>query len=72
MAELTFRAALRFVHSSTSQSALEERGPKQAIEPGTFDRSNRSGLVTSQPEIVPTPFGTNLVAEPKGKQSQRR
>ena len=72
LAELTFRAALRFVHTSTSQSALEVRAPKQAFEPGTSDRSNRSVLMTFQPEIVPMPFDTNLVAKPKGKQSQAR
>jgi hypothetical protein len=72
MAEPTFRAAPHFVHSSTSQLALEVRALKQAIEPEPSDRSNRSVLVTSQAAIVPTTFGTNLVAEPKGKQSQRR
>jgi hypothetical protein len=72
VAELTFPVALHFARSSTSQSALEVRAPKQAIEPRTSDRSNRSVLVTFQAENVPTPLGTNLVAEPKGKQSRER
>src|SRR4029079_7589821 len=46
VSQVLVRLALHFVHSSTSQLELGVRAPKQAIEPGTSDRSNRSVLVT--------------------------
>ena len=70
LAELTFQAALHFVRSSTSKSALAVRAPKRAIEPATFDRSSRPVPVIVWSRIAPTSFGTNPEAEPKGRQSQ--
>ena len=72
LAEPTFRAALHFVHSSTSNSALVVCAPKRAIEPATFDRSSRPVPVIFRPRNAPTPSDTSPTAEPKGRKFQGR